>query len=98
MEGFRTFAQFIIRKENQKTGLYLKYDELDDNFQFPNAISLLQNLPDSIRITTSPFRQETAYAEIFASVWKKYIPSLTPKFSDKRFLRSRLTGKQGSRC
>ena len=83
MEGFRTFAQFIIRKENKRTGLYLKYDELDDNFQFPNAISLLQNLPDSIRLTTSPFRQETAYSEIFDSVWKKYIPSLSPKFSDE---------------
>ena len=84
IEGHRTFAQFIIRKENDKARLYLKYDELDNNFHFPNAISLLKDIPESVNLTVSSFRQETAYSEIFDSVWKKYIPSLSPKFSETR--------------
>ena len=68
----------------KKTRLYLKYDELDDNFQFPNGISLLQNVPESLKLSVSPFRQETAYADIFESVWKKYIPSLSPKFNEEK--------------
>ena len=84
IEGFRSFSQFMIRKDNKRTGLYLKYDELDDNFQFPNAISLLQNIPESVKLEVSPFRQETAYSEIFDSVWKKYIPSLRPKYTEER--------------
>ena len=83
IQGHRSFAQFVIRKENKTAKLYLKFDELDDNFQFPNGISLLKNMPSVIKLDVSPFRKETAYSDVFESVWKKFIPSLSPKFSEE---------------
>ena len=83
IQGHRCFAQFVIRKENKAAKLYLKFDELDDNYQFPNGISLLKNMPEVVKLSVSPFRQETAYSDIFESVWKKYIPSLSPKFDEE---------------
>ena len=83
MSGHTAFYQFKIRKENNKTRLYLKEDELDDSWKFPRDIQLLSETPKKFSMSVSPFRSESEYAEIFRSVWNKYVPTLASKFPVK---------------
>ena len=83
IEGHKQFSQFVIRRENEDTKLYLKLDELDNSFKFPNGINLLKNIPNVIKLKASPFRTDTRYHEIFNQVIYKYIPSLAGKYTEE---------------
>ena len=66
-----------------KTQLYVKADELDENFTFSAGIQLLKNVPESFKFSVSPFRHDTMYSEIFDSVTTKYIPTLDSKYNEE---------------
>ena len=83
MEGHRAFSQFKIRKEKEKTKLYVKFDELDDNFTFSTGIKLLKDIPNSIKFSVSKFRQDTMYSEVYDSVKSKFFPTLVSKYSSE---------------
>jgi hypothetical protein len=83
IQGHRSFSQFKIRKENLKTKMYVKVDELAENFTFSAGIKLLKDLPKSIKFEISPFRRDTGYSEVFESVFTKYIPSLDSKYTEE---------------
>ena len=81
IQGHTCFFQFKIRKENNKTALYVKQDELDDGWAFPTGVQLLRSpLPLSLNLSVGEFRQEHEYSEIFKSVWNKYIPTLSDRY------------------
>lgn len=80
IDGHRSFFQFMFRKENEKTKMYVKADMLDNAWQFGDGIKLFETLPDLKNLTIAPFRTESEYSEIFKSVWNKYIPSLEGKY------------------
>ena len=82
IQGVRSFSQFLIRKENVQTKLFVKLDELDDNFAISGGIKLLKNIPNKIKLEVSPFRMNTGYGEVYESIMSKYIPSLDSKFSE----------------
>ena len=83
IEGHTSFYQFRFRKENNKTRMHVKADELDSVWQFGAGIKLFDSLPDLKNIPVAPFREESEYSDIFKSVWTKYIPSLQGKFSEE---------------
>ena len=82
MQGHRSFFQFKIRKENELTKLYVKENDLDDKFAFNSGIKLLSNVPNRIQMEISEFRRDTGYSEVFESVFTKYIPTLSSKYSE----------------
>ena len=83
ISGHTDFFQFKIRKEQEKTNLYVKESELDDDFKYPRGIKLFNSLPERFLMKVSPFRAESDYGAIFESVWNKYIPSLKFKYSEE---------------
>ena len=83
IEGHRSFSQFKIRKENLKTKMYVKEDELEENFSFAAGIKLLKDLPKRFNFKVSPFRCDTGYSEVFESVFTKFIPTLYSKYTDE---------------
>ena len=83
IEGHRSFSQFKIRKENLRTKMYVKEDELDENFSFAAGIKLLKDLPKRLNFKISPFRCDTGYSEVFDSVFTKFIPTLYSKYTDE---------------
>ena len=80
IEGHTSFAQFKFRKEDRKTKMYVKADELDSSWQFGSGIKLFERLPSLINLSVAPFREYNEYSTIFSSVWNKYIPTLWSKF------------------
>lgn len=80
IEGHTSFFQFKFRKENERTRLYVKADVLDKVWMFGDGIKLFDTLPDLRNLSVAPFRTESEYAEIFKSLWNKYIPSLAGKY------------------
>ena len=83
ISGHKSFFAFKIRKENEKTKMFLKQDVLDKIWQFDTGVWLLKSPPSMLNLGVSPFRSESDYGEIFTSVWKKYIPSLSVKYSEE---------------
>ena len=84
MTGHTGFHQFKIRKgENNLTKLFLKQDVLEKAWQFASGVWLLKSPPTMKKLDVSQFRSESDYADIFSSVWKKYLPTLTVKFSEE---------------
>ena len=83
IEGHRSFSQFKIRKENLRTKMYVKEDELEENFSFAAGIKLLKDLPKKFNFRVSPFRSDTGYSEVFESVFTKFIPTLYSKYTDE---------------
>ena len=82
ISGHTAFFQFKIRKENEKTKMFVKQDVLEKAWQFTSGVWLLKSPPSMINLQVSPFRTESDYGEIFASVWSKYIPTLVVKYSE----------------
>ena len=65
-----------MRKENLRTKMYVKEDELDENLSFAAGIKLLKDLPKRLNFKISPFSCDTGYSEVFDSVFTKFIPTL----------------------
>ena len=87
IQGHSVYSQFKICKENQKTKLYVKADELEENFTFSAGIRLLKDLPTSFKFTVSPFRHDTMYSEVLDSVLCKFIPTLDTKYTEEEVSR-----------
>ena len=62
--------------------LYMKHNELDTDYSFPTGVRLLKDVPNSLRLDVSPFRENSDYGTIYESVTKKYFPSLPNRFSE----------------
>ena len=91
IQGHTCFFQFKIRKENNKTALYVKQDELDDGWAFPTGVQLLRSpLPLSLNLSVGEFRQEPG-VYILTEKWKlcpsrifkiyKTLPTISNPFS-----------------
>ena len=78
------FFQFEIRKENDLTKLYVKENELKDEFAFSTGIKLLNKVPSRVVMDVSPFRRDSGYSEVYYSVFSKYIPSLSTKMTEEK--------------
>ena len=82
IEGHSSFSQFKFRRENNRTRMYVKADELESPWQFGSGVKLFEKLPNFSNLSVAPFREDNEYSDIFHSVWTKYIPTLKGKFSD----------------
>ena len=82
IEGHSSFEQFKFRRENDRTTMYVKADELESSWQFGSGVKLYNQLPNFSNLSVAPFREHSEYSDIFSSVWTKYIPTLNGKFSD----------------
>ena len=51
-----------MRKENLRTKMYVKEDELDENLSFAAGIKLLKDLPKGLNFKISPFSCDTGYS------------------------------------
>ena len=87
ISGHKSFFAFKIRKENEKTKMFVKQDVLDKIWQFDTGIWLLKSPPTMLNLGVSPFRSENDFGEIFSSVWNKYIPSLSVKYSEENVMK-----------
>ena len=90
ISGHTAFFQFKIRKENEVTKMFLKQDVLEEIWQFSGGVWLLKSPPTMTNLQVSPFRTESDYGEIFSSVWSKYIPTLTVKYSEEEIVKIKL--------
>ena len=73
--------------------MYVKEDELDENFSFAAGIKLLKDLPKRLNFKISPFRCDTGYSEVFDSVFTKFILHSTRSTQMRKLPRLRMIGK-----
>ena len=69
--------------------MFVKQDVLEKFWQFKNGIWLLKSCPSMTGLDVSLFRTEMDFGEIFSSVWNKYIPTLTVKYSEEEVVKIR---------
>ena len=83
ISGHRNFSQFKFRKEGSEVSMYVKSDELDEDWRYPRGVKLFKSYPVEFRMDVSNFRENSDYSSIFESVSKKYFPTLSWRYSEE---------------